>query len=303
QTGAYMERAGLESVYILNRVNGTSVWMSPEETAAYIRDVDPSGVMFGWETCTDTRMLDGTLPQSVVRLNNTLDELQASIAEAARGWDGRSPLFLSMGVLAMRMTPTDVAAAAAALGPDYEVVRADEYFDLIRQADKRHPIDDDGVPDFAHVVPHADVTASATSFLAGFEPAKAVDGDATTFWHAATGPDHPLPQAITLDLGADYPVAALVYQPRQDVSCNGNITSYGVSVSTDGEAFTQVAAGQWRYDHHRKFTTWPPTAARFVRLEALEGFRGLASGAEITVAYEPDAEATLPPDAGASGPE
>ena len=227
------------------------------------------------------------MPQSVVRLNNTLEELNASIAEASRGWDGTSPRFLAMGVLAMRMTPTDVAQAVAALGPEYEVVCADQYFDLIQQANARHPINDDDVPVFDHLVPREAMTATATSSQPGFEPAQALDGDVATLWHSAVGPDHPLPQALTLDLGGEYDVEALIYTPRQDVNCNGNIMGYRVSVSRDGEAFTEVAAGAWSYTFHRKYAGWKPTTARHVRLEALDGYRGLASAAEVEVAFTP----------------
>ena len=302
QTGRYMAAAGVDSVYVLNRVDGLSMWMTQDDVRAYVRDVDPRGFLFGWEVCTQTKMLndgddkdEGTrdgnrttpVPQSVVRLNNTLEELNASIAEASRGWDGTSPRFLAMGVLAMRMTPTDVAQAVAALGPEYEVVCADQYFDLIQQANARHPINDDDVPAFEHLVPREAMTATATSSQPGFEPAQALDGDVATLWHSAVGADHPLPQALTLDLGREYDVEALIYTPRQDVNCNGNIMGYRVSVSRDGEAFTEVAAGAWSYTFHRKYAGWKPTTARHVRLEALDGYRGLASAAEVEVAFTP----------------
>ncbi|MEQ4210094.1 discoidin domain-containing protein [Actinopolymorpha sp. B9G3] len=288
-SGKYIEAAGLETVYVLNRVNGPSVWMTEHEVTAYSEDIDPAGVMFGWERCTLTKMLTDDLPQSVVMLNNNVAELKASIAEASRGWDGNSPLFLSMGVLAMAMTPTDVAGVIAELGPEYEVVRADQYFDLIRMANRLDPINDDDVPEFAHVVPQGQMTATATSSLEGSGPQNAIDSDDATLWHSATGPENPLPQAITLDLGGDYVTRALVYTPRQDVSCNGTIMGFRIAVSTDGAAFTEVAQGEWSYSYHRKYAEWQPVTARFIRLEAVEGYKGLASAAEVNVAYEPEA--------------
>jgi hypothetical protein len=286
QSGSYLAKAGLETVYVLNRVDGPSQWMTEQEVDAYIDDIDPAGVMFGWERCTVTKMLNDELPQSVVMLNNNVAELKASIAEASRGWDGKSPLFLSMGVLAMAMTPTDVAGVVADLGPEYEVVRADQYFDLIREANRRDPINDDDVPEFAHVVPRAEMTATATSSFEGSGPENAIDGDDATLWHSATGPENPLPQALTLDLGGEYSTSALVYTPRQDVNCNGTIMGYRIHVSSDGVTFSEVAHGAWSYSYHRKYAEWAPVRARFVRLEAVDGYKGLASAAAVEVAYE-----------------
>jgi GxGYxYP putative glycoside hydrolase C-terminal domain/GxGYxY sequence motif in domain of unknown function N-terminal/F5/8 type C domain len=291
-SGRYMDAVGLDSVYVLNRVDGLSEWLTEDDVRAYADDVDPRGFLFGWEVCTQTKMLDAgqgaaPVPQSIVRLNNTLDELTASIAEASRGWDGRSPRFLAMGVLAMRMTPSDVAQAVAGLGPEYEVVTADQYFDLIQRADRKHPINDDDVPAFDHLVPQRKMSAAATSSQPGFEPAHVLDGDVATLWHSAVGAEHPLPQALTLDLGGEYDVEAVVYTPRQDVNCNGNIMRYRVSLSRDCETFTEVATGEWDHTFHRKYAAWEPAPARHLRIEALDGYRGLASAAEVEVAFRP----------------
>ena len=58
QTGRYMAAAGVDSVYVLNRVAGLSMWMTQDDVRAYVRDVDPRGFLFGWEVCTQTKMLN-----------------------------------------------------------------------------------------------------------------------------------------------------------------------------------------------------------------------------------------------------
>jgi hypothetical protein len=61
-------------------------------------------------------------------------QARTAIADASKTWKGKSPLFLSIGIFAFNMRPTDVAQVAASLGSDYTVVRADQFFDLARQA-------------------------------------------------------------------------------------------------------------------------------------------------------------------------
>lgn len=129
-----MRREGINTVYVLNRLNGSSVPLSGSEAAAYIHDVRPLGIMLGFEGYTETTILNGTTPQSVVRGAGNAQDAASAIAQESEGWDGTSPLFLAIGVIAWNATPTDVANVAESLGAQYEVVRADHYFELIRRA-------------------------------------------------------------------------------------------------------------------------------------------------------------------------
>ncbi|NRQ38852.1 discoidin domain-containing protein [Nonomuraea sp. NN258] len=123
----------------------------------------------------------------------------------------------------------------------------------------------------------------ASSFHAGYEPERAVDGDIATFWHSEYSPPHPLPQSLTLNLGATKQVSKVDYQPRFDGNLNGTILDYRVSVSTDGETFTQVAAGTWALDARLKTATFPAVDARYVRLEGTKASGGsYLSAAEVS---------------------
>ncbi|MFI6599423.1 discoidin domain-containing protein [Nonomuraea sp. NPDC050536] len=114
----------------------------------------------------------------------------------------------------------------------------------------------------------------ATSFHPGFGPERAVDGDISTFWHSEYDPVTPLPQSITLNLEEVRTVSALTYQPRFDGNLNGTILAYNVYVSTDGQAFTQVATGTWAADARLKTAAFPAISARYVRLEGTKGNGG-----------------------------
>jgi hypothetical protein len=129
-----MAAAGIDTVYVLNRVDGIDVPLSTSEANGYVNDVKPRGIMIHWASTTETTVLNGTTPQSVIRGTGNVAEVKAAIADASKGWKGKSPLFLAIGILAFNMRPSDLAQIASSLGPDYRVVRADHYFDLVREA-------------------------------------------------------------------------------------------------------------------------------------------------------------------------
>ncbi len=80
--------------------------------------------------------------------------------------------------------------------------------------------------------------------------ALAVDGDPATYWHTdfrtndgvVNDPAHD--HTLTVDLSAGYALTALEYLPRQD-NPNGRILDYDIEVSTDGQAWTLAAQGQF----------------------------------------------------------
>lgn len=142
------------------------------------------------------------------------------------------------------------------------------------------------IPVLLSLIPQSQMTATATSWHSGYEPSKAIDGDPNTMWHSEWSPYQALPQAITLNLGGTYNVSGLQYQPRIDSgggSSNGIITSYNIYVSTDGKTFEKVASGTWALDKTQKAASFTASGIRYVRLEAVQGYNGYASAAEINI--------------------
>ncbi|GGS70820.1 discoidin domain-containing protein [Nonomuraea spiralis] len=93
-----------------------------------------------------------------------------------------------------------------------------------------------------------------------------MDGDIATFWHSEYSPPTPLPQSL-----------------RFDGNLNGTILDHKVYVSTDGQTFTQVAAGTWAGDARLKTAAFPAVDARYVRLEGTRASGGsYLSAAEVT---------------------
>ncbi|KAI8635328.1 hypothetical protein F5Y19DRAFT_482569 [Xylariaceae sp. FL1651] len=113
-------------------------------------------------------------------------------------------------------------------------------------------------------------TVTADSFQTGNEPAKAIDGNTSTFWHTAYSPTvAPLPHYIQLDMKKSYVINGVSYQPRQDGSSNGNIGQHTVTLSNDGTTWSSpVQFGVWLNDKTTKATFFSNATARYVRINA-----------------------------------
>lgn len=154
-------------------------------------------------------------------------------------------------------------------------------------ADTSSPLPDDAPAEFRRLVPQADLSMVASSTHSPpYLPCRATDGQRSTFWHSAPGVTRPLPATATIDLGQHHRARGLAYLPRQDGNGNGHITGYKISVSSDGEIFTQLTSGNWPADARMKFASWPAANARYVRLEAVSGTAGVAAAAEILIAHD-----------------
>lgn len=182
-SGRYMERAGLDIVWIFNMQRGRAVEMSPSESQAYIDDTDPLGIMLMYGP-RGVGLLGDTTPQSPGRGAASVADAQTGIAEMSAGWDHNSPLFLSIYMIAWDTSPSDVVEIADSLGPEYEVVRADHFFELIKEAQP------------AEAAPMYAATASGSDESS--PPELAVDGDPSTLWNAGAFAS----QWIEIDLGA-----------------------------------------------------------------------------------------------------
>ncbi|MGO4545688.1 GxGYxYP domain-containing protein [Paenibacillus sp. 2TAB23] len=134
QSNSYMEKTGMTIPYVLNRVNSENVPLSEAHAAAYIKEYKPAGMFLSWEDRHGVEIIDGKLPVSTIQGISTVGDGERILTEAKAKWDGKSPMFISLGLLAWSLTPSDIAELQAKLGPEYEAVRADQYFSLIRSA-------------------------------------------------------------------------------------------------------------------------------------------------------------------------
>lgn len=197
-TGRYMDRAGIDILWVLNMVNGQSVEMSPADAQAYVDDVDPLGMML-LSGPPGVGIFAGTTPHSSGPWAVSAADARDWIAEASGDWDGYSPLFLSVHLSAWEISPSDVVEIAGSLGPDYVVVRADQYFELIREATTRWP----------NLALEAATTASGA--LPENPPSMAVDGGPGTYWNSGDS----APQWIEIDLGRPQTIGSVALLTAQ----------------------------------------------------------------------------------------
>jgi hypothetical protein len=134
RTGQYMARAGLTVIDALNlNAKGLDADLTKTVVHDYAHDAHPVGILCNWAPGISPQQKSGGLPVVLQTLMTTVVSGQAMLANAARSWDGKHPLFIAILGDAWDMTPTDVNAVAASLSPQFEVVRADAFFDLLRK--------------------------------------------------------------------------------------------------------------------------------------------------------------------------
>ncbi|MBW7457725.1 hypothetical protein K0U00_27150, partial [Paenibacillus sepulcri] len=136
QSYTYLKKSGMTVPYVLNRVDGQNIPLSQSVADAYQQNYHAAGLFLSWEDRYGVEIVNGSLPVSIIQGISTVQDGKRILEDAKAKWDGKSPLFVSLGLLAWSLTPTDVAAISDSLGPEYKAVLADQYFSLIREANK-----------------------------------------------------------------------------------------------------------------------------------------------------------------------
>jgi len=88
-------------------------------------------------------------------------------------------------------------------------------------------------------------------------------------------------------MGKEQELAGLLYLPRQDNCAVGNVTRYAFAVSADGQAWTEVAQGEFgniaANPVQQKVKFERVVKARYFRFTATGALDGCANAAEIGV--------------------
>ncbi|WP_418041614.1 GxGYxYP domain-containing protein [Paenibacillus xylanilyticus] len=134
QTEKYLKKTGMTISYVLNREDSENIPLTPFKANAYEKDYHSPGLFISYEDKYGVEIVGKSLPVSTIRGISTAQDGLQVLNEAKANWDGKSPLFVSLGLLAWSMTPSDALAITEELGEEFEVVRADDYFSLIRES-------------------------------------------------------------------------------------------------------------------------------------------------------------------------
>lgn len=130
----YLDRAGLVQVHVVNRIGQRDAALDERRAAALLRRLQPRGMFLGWGAWSETMVGDGHVPQAVVRGVGDLEEARRAVDAVLATWDRRDACFLALGLSAQRVMPGDILQFARALPAEVEIVTADQYFELVRQA-------------------------------------------------------------------------------------------------------------------------------------------------------------------------
>ncbi|HVJ08751.1 MAG TPA: GxGYxYP domain-containing protein [Acidisarcina sp.] len=136
RSGSYMAKTGMQVLFAYNRNGSTDLALSSGLVDLYNKYVPGlQGIMYNYESTSVPSMVDGVPVATLLGVNDTNSGTSA-LSSIAAGWDGTSPLFVAAGLESWNMTPTDAKNLVNSLGSEFEVVRPDVFFQLIKQAMK-----------------------------------------------------------------------------------------------------------------------------------------------------------------------
>ena len=126
---------------------------------------------------------------------------------------------------------------------------------------------------------------SASSTQSSYLPTLANDGNAATFWVAegtksGEGPSPEKPAYLTVDHGAPVTIAAVTMVPRARYGPK----AYTVEVSTDGQAWTEVASVPAAPNGPSTSTFAEPVTARYLRLKITDSWDATRPPRNVQVA-------------------
>lgn len=139
---------------------------------------------------------------------------------------------------------------------------------------------------------------SSDSERTGYEAALVLDDDPHTFWHTPWEEEVPgYPHELIIDFGKILSIEGCLLTPRQDGNTGGFISRAAVYLSVDGRVWgNPVSVSSFEANMEEKPIAFSdPVSARFLKLEALEGFddQPFASLAELNVIVEESREKKL----------
>lgn len=128
-------------LFVYDRVNSTDTPLTPEMIVAF-RDAvwggeeRLRGIFFrDFVSALEGIQVNVTEGFSVTNLVSIADEKSgaATLRNISASWISRRPLFVAGAVAAFDMTPANVSRMVDQLGPEFEIVRPDTWFQLLRE--------------------------------------------------------------------------------------------------------------------------------------------------------------------------
>lgn len=139
QSGEYMRSTRTDkALFVYDRVNSTDTPLSPEMIVAFRDAVGEDrlrGIFFGAFVSTlegiQVNVTDGFPVTNLVSIGDEKSGV-STLRNISANWAGRGPLFVAGALAAFEMTPSNVSRMVEQLGPEFEIVRPDTWFELLR---------------------------------------------------------------------------------------------------------------------------------------------------------------------------
>lgn len=137
QSNKYLHAMGTNIIYALDDSSPT---MSASVGQAYAQ-TGITGMFYNNYSQSNLSIVNGNLPVSPqLSVGSDDGTIINAIHQQAANWDGKSPLFITVSLVAWNTTATDGLYIAQHLGNNYSVVRGDQYFQLVREANNLPPV-------------------------------------------------------------------------------------------------------------------------------------------------------------------
>jgi GxGYxYP putative glycoside hydrolase C-terminal domain/GxGYxY sequence motif in domain of unknown function N-terminal len=137
RSGEYMQRTGMDLLFAYNRNDSTDLPFSTSIVDLYKRNIPGlRGIFYNYESQSQLSIVDG-LPLATLLGVNDANSGTTTLTSIGSQWNGESPLFIAAGLESWNMTPTDAKTLVDSLGPEFEVVRGDVFFDLFNESQKK----------------------------------------------------------------------------------------------------------------------------------------------------------------------
>jgi putative glycoside hydrolase with GxGYxYP motif/GxGYxY motif-containing protein len=132
RSGAYMQASGMDTLFAYNRNGSNDLPFTASIIDRYERNVPGLlGIVYNYESSSQVSFIDGMPLATLLGVNN-LASGQTELAQVAAAWSGTAPLFVAAGLESWNMTPTDAKNLVDSLGSQFQVVRGDTFFQMLR---------------------------------------------------------------------------------------------------------------------------------------------------------------------------
>jgi len=134
RSGAYMRRTGMNVLFAYNRNGNTDLPFSSSIVDLYKKNIPGlQGIVYNYESQSTVSFVDGVPLVTLLGVNDAGSGTTA-LSAVSSSWSGTSPLFVAAGLESWNMTPTDAKTLVDSLGSEFEVVRPDVFFQLLKES-------------------------------------------------------------------------------------------------------------------------------------------------------------------------